>query len=55
MATSLTTPSGRTRAGIVFFLIPAIQRGLGMASRAITHLMARLDLLAFRLAEKVER
>ena len=44
-----------TRAGIVFVLIPAVQRCLGITHRAITHLMARLDQVAFRLAEKVER
>jgi len=50
-----TPPCDRARAGIIFVLIPALQRCLGMASRAITHLMARLDHIAFRLAEKVER
>ena len=40
-------------AGIVYLLIPALQRSLTAVRRATAHLMNRLDRLAFTLAGKL--
>lgn len=40
-------------AGIVYLLIPALQRALAAIRRAIARLMNRLDRLAFSLAGKL--
>lgn len=39
--------------GIIYLLIPAVQRGLGTIHWAILHLMNRLDRLAFTLAGRL--